>query len=81
MSKICPERLKYSDKNSLKGKAIFNKLARRDVITGLVPPRMTDPDLCNKYSIGICSISKQSTPVRYRITDAIVDADLNFAGD
>jgi hypothetical protein len=26
------------DEKSLKGKAIFNKLARRDVLTGLVPP-------------------------------------------
>jgi hypothetical protein len=76
MSKICLERLKYGNK-SLKGKAIFNKLACRDVITGLVWPRMTDQDLRNKYSIiGICSISKQSTPMRYRITDAVVDADL-----
>ena len=37
ISKISPERLKYGDEKSLKGKAIFNKLARRDVLTGLVP--------------------------------------------
>ena len=77
ISKISPERLKYGDEKSLKGKAIFNKLARRDVLTGLVPPTMTDPDLRNTYSIiGICSICRRSTPVRYRITDATVDADL-----
>jgi hypothetical protein len=32
--KISPERLKYDDQKSLKGKAIFNKLAQRDVLTG-----------------------------------------------
>ena len=47
ISKISPERLKYGDEKSLKGKAIFNKLARRDVLTGLVPRTMTDPDLRN----------------------------------
>jgi transposase len=77
ISRISPERLKYGDEKSLKGKAIFNKKARRDVLTGLVPPTMTDPDLRNTYSIiGICGINKNSSPVRYRITDATVDADL-----
>jgi len=38
---------------------------------------MTDPDLRNTYSIiGICGISRRSTPVRFRITDATVDAEL-----
>ncbi len=62
---------------SLKGKSIFNKLARKNVLTGLVPATTTDPDLCNTYSIiGICGICTRSMPVRYQITDAIVDADL-----
>ena len=61
----------------LKGKSIFNKLARRDVLTGLVPVTITDPDLRNTYSIiGICGICPRSRPVRYRITDATVDANL-----
>jgi hypothetical protein len=77
ISKISPERLKYADEKSLKGKAIFNKLARRDVLTGLVPPTLTNPDLWNTYSIiGICGISTRSTAVRYRIMDITVDADL-----
>jgi hypothetical protein len=77
IARISPERLKYGNEKSLKGKAIFNKKARRDVLTGLVPPTMTDPDLRNTYSIiGICGISKRSSPVRYRITDATVNADL-----
>jgi hypothetical protein len=77
IARISPERLKYGDEKSLKGKEIFNKLARRDVLTGLVPATITDPDLRNTYSIiGICGICTRSTPVRYRITDATVDADL-----
>ncbi len=68
--KISPERLKYGDEKSLKGRAIFNKKARRDVLTGLVPSTLTDPDLRNTYSI------IRSSPVWYRITDTTVDADL-----
>jgi hypothetical protein len=49
IARISPERLKYGDEKSLKGKAIFNKLARRDVLTRLVPPTMTDPDIRNTY--------------------------------
>jgi hypothetical protein len=45
ISKISPERLKYGNEKSLKGKAIFNKLAWRDVLTRLVPQTKTDPDL------------------------------------
>ena len=77
ISKISPERLKYGNEKSLRGKAIFNKLARRDVLTGLIPPLMTDPYLRNRYSIiGICCICRRSAPVRYQITNATVDADL-----
>ena len=77
MSRISLERLKYGDEKSLKGKEILNKLAQRDVLTGLVLATITDPDLRNTYSIiGICGICTRSTPVRYRIMDATVDADL-----
>ncbi len=77
LSKISAELLKYGNKKSLKGRAIFNKKARRDVLTGLVLQTMMDPDLCNTYSIiGICGISRRSSPMRYLITDTTVDADL-----
>jgi hypothetical protein len=77
IARISPEQLKYKDEKLLKGESIFNKLARRDVLTGHVPATTMDPDLCNTYSIiGICGICMRSTPVRYQITDAIVDADL-----
>jgi hypothetical protein len=75
--RISLERLKYGNEKSLKGKVVFNKEAWRDVLTGLVPHMMTDPDLRNRYSIiGICGICNRSSPVRYQITDATVDADL-----
>ena len=38
---------------------------------------MTDPDLRNTYSIiGMCCISRRSTPIRFRITEATVYAEL-----
>ncbi len=82
LARIDPGRLKYSDEKSLKGKDICNKLARRDPFTGIVPPTMADPDLRNMYSIiGICGISRQSTPVWYRITESTVDAELFCFGN
>ncbi len=77
MAKCDPRRIKYCDEKSLKGKAIFNKKARRDVKTGIVPATYTDPDLRNTYSIiGICGIDDAVTPVRFRITESTVDAEL-----
>ncbi len=77
IARISPEWLKYGDNKLLKGKSIFDKLARKDILTGLVPATTMDLDICNTYSIiGICGICTRSMPVRYRITDAIVDADL-----
>jgi hypothetical protein len=66
----------------------YNKKARRDVLTGIIPATMTDSDLTNRYSFGICrdltnrysfgicSISRQVTPVKFRITKDTVDAEL-----
>ena len=72
-----PRRVKYADEKSIKGRHIHNKKARRDVLTGIVPATMTDPDLTNRYSlIGICSISSRVTPVKFRITKATVTAEL-----
>ncbi|KAL7545645.1 hypothetical protein ACHAWF_009010 [Thalassiosira exigua] len=77
LARLDPRRVKYADEKSLKGKSIFNRKPRRDVVTGHVPCVITDPDLRNTYSIiGICGIDKKVTPVRYRITEASVDAEL-----
>ena len=56
----------------------FNKLARRDVLTGLVPQSKQRRILICEIPIPllICGICTRSTPVRYRITDTTVDADL-----
>ncbi len=64
LARINPSQLKYADKKSLKGREIYNTFARRDPLTGIAPPTMTDPDLRNTYSIiGICGISRWSAPV------------------
>ncbi len=77
LARIDPSRLKYADEKSLKGKDICNKLAWRDPFMGIVLPTMADQDLWNTYSIiGMCGISRQSTPVWYRITESTVDAKL-----
>ena len=77
LAKIDPRRIRYGDEKSLKGKSIYNKKACRDVVSGVVPATLTDPDLRNTYSIiGICGISRKTTAVRYRITEATVDAEL-----
>jgi len=61
-------RLKHADKKSLKQWDFCNKLACHNPFTSIVPPTMTDPDLWNLYLIiGICRISRRSTPVRYLI--------------
>ena len=77
LARCDPRRIKYGDEKSIKGRAIHNKKARRDVLRDVVPATLVDPDLRNTYSIiGICGIDKKTTPVRYRITEATVDADL-----
>ena len=58
LARIDPSRFKYADEKSLKGKDKCNKLLRWNPLTGIVPPKMTDPDLRNTYSIiRICGIS------------------------
>ena len=44
LARLDPRRIKYADEKSLKGRAIFNKKARRDVVTNIIPAVMTDFD-------------------------------------
>ena len=77
LARLDPTRIKYGDEKSLKGKSIYNKKARRDVVSSVVPAVIIDPDLRNTYSIiGICGIDRKTSPVRYRITESTVDAEL-----
>ena len=77
LAQLDPTRVKYCDEKSLKGKSIYNKKPRRDIVTGIIPAVLTAPDLRNTYSIiGICSIDRRTTPVRFRITDITVNAEL-----
>ena len=63
LARVNPSRLKYAGEKSLKGREIYNKLARQNPLRGIVLPTMTDPDLRTYYIIGICGISRRSTPV------------------
>ena len=77
LSKLDPRRIKYCDEKSLKGRSIYNKKPRRDIVTGVVPDILTAPDLRNTYSIiGMCGIDRACTPMRFRITCATVNAEL-----
>ena len=61
----------------MKGKDIINPKTRRDILTGETPPVTSDSDWRNAFSIiGICGISRRSTPVRYRITSCTVNAEI-----
>ena len=37
-----PRRVKYADEKSIKGRYIYNKKARSDVLTGIIPATMID---------------------------------------
>lgn len=57
-----------------KGKIIHSKKPCRDVVTGVVPNILTDPDLRNTYLIiDNCAMNRACTPMRFRITTATVN--------
>ena len=61
LARLDPSRIKYRDEKSLKGKAIYNRKSRRDVVTGIIPAVIINTDLWNTYSIiGICGIDKKT---------------------
>ena len=63
LNMISPQCGKYGDEKSLKGKVIYNKKARRDVLTGIIPHTLMDSDLRNTYSIiGMCTYSETVSP-------------------
>ena len=53
--RINPYRLKFCDKQHLKGAKLFNRKERRDPLTGKVEPLLVDSDWRNSYTIiGFC---------------------------
>lgn len=56
--------MKYGDEKHLKGKEIYCRKTRRNVITRRIDPILTASDLTNTYSIiGSCGIDCGSTAV------------------
>ena len=48
---LCPHKLKFGDKKSLKGAELFNGKARKDPFTGLEPVTVVDADFGNTHAI------------------------------
>ena len=71
-----PERVKFGDENSLKDQELYKRDARRNPLTGEVPPIITSPNFKNTHSItGFCGIDRRTNPVWYRIHKFTNDAE------
>jgi transposase len=76
-----PARIIFGDEKLLKGQEIFNRLVRRDPMTGQKPAINPDPDFRNTHSItGFCSIAGDRKPLLYRIHEGNNNAE-EFACD
>ena len=76
-----PERLIFADEKLIKGQELFNRLVRRNPITGEKPAMTPDPDFRNTHSItGFCSFSSEKRPVVFRIHEGNNNAE-QFAQD
>ena len=63
-----PHRLKFGDEKPLKGADLFNRKARKDPFTGLVPATIVDSDFRNTYNIiGFCGIDIRCPAVDFYI--------------
>jgi hypothetical protein len=75
---IAPHRLKFGDEKHLKGKEVFNRQVRRNVLDGSIPPMSVPPDFTNTYNLtGFCSIvpTMTGTAVWCSIHESTNDAD------
>ena len=76
-----PERIKFGDEKSLNGQELFCRKVRRNPLTGLVPPVITDPDFRNSHSItGFCGMDSRTNAVWYRIRRETNNSD-SFSED
>jgi hypothetical protein len=79
LSQFARVRIKFGDEKHLKGSEMYCRHTRRNVLTGEIPPVMTESDFRNTYSVfGICGIDTRVSPVRYGIVQGTNDAE-NFA--
>ena len=73
------EKIKFCDHKHAKTETLYNRKARKDPLTGLVPPVLTYSDFRNTYSIfGITSIDIRTTPLRWEICQGNNDAEVFF---
>jgi hypothetical protein len=73
------EKIKFCDHKHFKTETLYNCKARKDPLTGLVPPVLTYSDFCNTYSIfDITSIDIRTTPLRWEIRQGNNDAEVFF---
>jgi hypothetical protein len=78
---VDPSRLIFADEKLLKGQELFNRLVRKDPMTGKTPCMNPDPDFRNTHSItGFCSISGDRQPVLFRVHEGNNNAE-EFARD
>jgi len=71
-----PRRLKFADEKSLKGAEIFNRKVRKDPLTGVVKPILTDPDFRNTYTIiGFCGVDPSTVPFFFNINQFTNDSE------
>ncbi|KAL7471199.1 hypothetical protein ACHAXS_011463 [Conticribra weissflogii] len=81
VSTLCPVRVKFGDEKSLKGADLFNRLVRRNPLTGEIPNITTNPDFRNTYAItGFCGINRNTNPMWFRIHNGTNTAE-EFAKD
>ena len=59
--KFHPQRVKCIDEKLIKGEELYHRRARRDPVTGVVPPTYSTADFRNSYScLGMTSINPQN---------------------
>lgn len=76
-----PERIVFADEKLLKGQELFNRLVRKDPMTGETPCINPDPDFRNTHSItGFCTVAIDKSPVVFRIHEGNNNAE-QFALD
>jgi transposase len=79
--KVDPDKLVFADEKLLKGQELFNRLVRKDPMTGVTPAITVDPDFRNTHAItGFCTTCRDKPAVLFRIHAGNNDSE-QFAFD
>jgi hypothetical protein len=79
--KVDPDKIVFADEKQLKGQELFNRLVRKDPVTGITPAMTVDPDFRNTHAItGFCTTCRSKPAVLFRIHAGNNDAE-QFAYD